>query len=124
MMALLVDVVLLAHAAFALFTVLGGFLALRWRRLIWLHLPCMLWGCAIEFGGWICPLTPLENHLRAAAGEATYSGDFIAHYVSTLLYPVGLTRVTQIVLGTALIIANAIAYRIIWRQRVIRRAAS
>jgi Protein of Unknown function (DUF2784) len=113
----LADVVLILHAAFALFVVTGGFLVLRWRALMWLHIPAALWGVAVEFGGWICPLTPLENRLRAAAGEAPYSGDFIMHYVSAALYPVSLTRTTQVVLGVFALAINAIAYGLVWRGR-------
>jgi Protein of Unknown function (DUF2784) len=113
----LIDLVLLAHGAFALFTVVGGFLALRWRLLLWLQLPCALWGCAVELAGLTCPLTPLENHLRAASGEATYSGDFLAHYLSAALYPSGLTRAVQIALGTFVVAANVLAYVLLYRQR-------
>lgn len=113
----LVDLVLLAHGCFALFTVIGGFLALRWRALMWLHLPCLLWGCSVEFAGWICPLTPLENHLRAAAGESTYGGDFLAHYVGAALYPTGLTRAAQIALGAGLAVVNVIAYVLLYYSR-------
>lgn len=113
----LVDLVLLVHACFALFTVVGGFLALRWRRLMWLHLPCLAWGCIVEFTGWTCPLTPLENHLRFASGEPTYRGDFLAHYLGAALYPTGLTRATQLVLGAGLIAINVIAYALLYQER-------
>ena len=59
---LLADGLLLLHLAFILFVVLGGFLAWRHPRLAWLHLPCAAWGACVEFAGWDCPLTPLENH--------------------------------------------------------------
>ena len=119
-MGALVDLVLLAHGCFALFTVIGGFLALRWRALMWLHLPCLLWGCSVEFAGWICPLTPLENQLRAASGEPTYGGDYLAHYLGAALYPTGLTRAAQIALGAGLAAVNAIAYARLYASR--RRA--
>lgn len=120
----LIDLVLLGHAAFVLFTIIGGFLALRWQRLVWLHLPCALWGATVELTGWICPLTPLENSLRSAAGEAPYAGGFIAHYISVLLYPVALTRATQIMLGTLLVAINVVAYSLLWRQRRVRNPDS
>ena len=112
----LADVVLMAHAAFALFVAAGGLLVLRWRPLIWLHVPAALWGAAVEFGGWICPLTLLENRLRSAAGEATYSGDCIAHYMSTVLYPSALTRSTQVLLGALVLAMNIGVYRLLWRR--------
>jgi len=78
----LADGVVLVHAAFVTFVVLGGFLAWRWRAIALLHVPCALWGIAIEYGGWICPLTPLENLLRERAGLEGYRGGFVEHYVS------------------------------------------
>ncbi|MBI2072189.1 MAG: DUF2784 domain-containing protein [Gemmatimonadetes bacterium] len=75
------DVLVVLHVAFVAFVVVGGFLALRWRRLAWLHLPAAVWGAIIEFMGWVCPLTPLENHFRRLAGEGGYQGGFIEHYV-------------------------------------------
>jgi hypothetical protein len=117
----LADLVLIAHALFVLFVVAGGFLALRWRRLIWLHAPAVIWGAAIEFTGRVCPLTPLENSLREAAGWSPYSGDFIAHYIIAVLYPVSLTRWAQFVLGALALIVNVAAYYLVWRNR--QRAA-
>lgn len=117
----LIDLVLLVHGAFALFTVVGGFLALRWRSLLWLQLPSALWGCVVELAGMTCPLTPLENSLRAASGEPTYRGDFLAHYLTAALYPSGLTRAVQVGLGTLVVAANVTAYALLYRQRVANR---
>ncbi len=113
----LADLVLALHALFVLFVIVGGFLALRWRWLVWIHIPAVIWGVAIEFAGWICPLTPLENSLREVAGLRPYQGDFIGHYVSTMLYPVTLTRSTQFILGTLAFTINVIAYALVWRER-------
>jgi hypothetical protein len=100
-LAVAADLVLAFHLGFVLFVVFGGLIALRWRRLIPLHLAAVFWGATVELAGLICPLTPLENHLRELGGENAYSGDFIDHYVTALLYPAGLTRSVQIVLGCA-----------------------
>ncbi len=108
--ALLADLVLGLHAGFIVFVVVGGLLVLRRPRLAWLHLPAAAWGVAIEFGGWICPLTPLENRLRAAAGEAGYAGDFLGHWLQLLLYPPGLTRGMQMALGAGVLLVNAAVY--------------
>src|SRR5207253_3989710 len=89
---LLADCVVLLHVAFVVFVVLGGFLTWRWRGVVWAHVPCALWGIAIEYGGWVCPLTPLENALRARAGLEGYAGGFVEHYVIPVLYPAGLSR--------------------------------
>ena len=113
----LADAVLTVHALFVAFVIAGGFLALRWRRLVWLHIPVAVWGVWIEFSGRICPLTPLENSLRETAGLSPYQGDFIGHYVTAVLYPVALTRRTQFVLGTLAFAVNAIAYYLLWRGR-------
>jgi len=104
------DVVVLVHLAFILFVAAGGLLVLRWPRLAWMHVPAIIWGALIEFAGWICPLTPLENRLRAAAGEAAYSGGFIDRYIMPIVYPAGLTRGMQLALGVAVIAVNLVIY--------------
>lgn len=104
------DLLVVLHLFFVLFVAAGGLLALRWPRLAWAHLPAALWGALIELGGWVCPLTPLENSLRRSAGEAGYTGGFIDHYILSLVYPPGLTRNIQIGLGIAVLTLNALAY--------------
>jgi hypothetical protein len=116
---LLADAVVLLHTAFVVFVVLGGFLAWRWRWLVWLHVPCAVWGVLIEYRGWICPLTPIENYFRTRAGLEGYRGGFIEHYVLPLLYPAGLTPPKQVVLGTFALLVNLIAYGVLVR-RVLR----
>ncbi len=104
------------HLGFVCFVVLGGLLVLKWRRLIFLHLPAAVWGALIEYQGWLCPLTPLEQHLRQAGNQAGYSGGFIEHYLLALLYPDYLDREMQIVLGTFVVVVNLAVYGwIIWR---------
>ena len=107
------DVVLVVHFAFVLFVVLGGLLVLKWPRMAWLHVPATIWGVLIEYSGWICPLTPLENSLRARGGEMGYSVGFIEHYIQPALHPAGLTRSTQVVLGSLVLILNLTAYGIL-----------
>ncbi len=107
---LLADAVVLAHLAFVVFVVAGAFLAWHYPRALFAHVPALLWGLWIEMSGTICPLTPLENHLRTLAGEAGYSGGFIEHYVIPVLYPLGLTRHVQWVLAAVLIALNVVAY--------------
>lgn len=115
---LLADAVLIVHLAFIAFVVLGGLLLLRWPRIVWLHLPAVAWGAWIEFSGGICPLTPLEVGLRARGGEAAYSGGFIEHYVTGLIYPAGLDRTQQVVLGVFVLVLNAGIYAwLLWRRR-------
>jgi hypothetical protein len=115
---LLADAVLVIHLAFVVFVLFGAFLVLKWRWVAWLHLPTAFWGAYVEFSGRYCPLTPLENELRQRAGEAGYSGGFIDHYVTGWIYPDGLTREMQIVVGAVVVIVNAVVYwRVIARSR-------
>ncbi|HZI40373.1 MAG TPA: DUF2784 domain-containing protein, partial [Gemmatimonadaceae bacterium] len=104
------DAVLVLHFAFVLFVIFGGVLALRWPRLAWVHIPVALYGATIEFVGFICPLTPLENSLRRAGGEAGYAGGFIDHYITATLYPSGLTRAIQLWLGAGVLLLNGSVY--------------
>jgi hypothetical protein len=120
--ALLADLIVLVHVAFVAFVALGGLFVLRWPRLAWAHLPAAAWGAVIEFTGWICPLTPLENELRARGGAAPYAGDFVARYLMPLLYPEGLTRDAQLGLGVLVVIVNAAIYLHVMRHRPARRA--
>ena len=113
----LADVVLIVHLTFIVFVIFGGFLAPRWRWLPWIHLPAAIWASALEFGGWICPLTPLENWFRQAGGEAGYPGGFLEHYLLRGIYPTGLTPVIQIYLGFAVIGINTLAYWMVWVSR-------
>jgi hypothetical protein len=115
-------VIVVLHFAFVVFVVLGGLLALRWPRVIWVHVPAVIWGALIEFTGWICPLTPLENRLRRAAGEAGYQGDFTAQYILPMLYPDGLTRRDQLVLGGIALAVNVAIYALVLVRR--RRPAA
>jgi hypothetical protein len=117
MYSLAADLVVVVHLAFVLFVALGGLLVLRWPRIAWVHLPAAAWGAAIEFGGWICPLTPLENDLRARAGESPFTGDFVARYLLPVIYPEGLTREAQITLGLAVVVVNAVIYAAALRRR-------
>jgi hypothetical protein len=104
------DSVLVLHAAFVLFVTVGGLLVLRWPKLAWLHVPAVVWAAFVEFTGRICPLTPLEVELRGRAGEAGYAGDFVEHYILSLLYPDGLTRDIQTTLGALVVVVNVLIY--------------
>jgi hypothetical protein len=113
----LADLVLLIHFAFVVFVIVGGFFASRWRWLPWVHLPAVAWAVVLEFSGWICPLTPLENLLRQASGEAGYAGGFLEHYLVQVVYPVGLTPEIQIYIGIGVLLINGLAYRVVWQDR-------
>lgn len=119
----LADLAVLVHAMFVIFVVCGGLAVLRWPRLAWLQLPAALWGAIIEFKGWICPLTYLENHFRQLSGAAGYSGSFIEHYLEPLLYPLGLTSRFQVCMALAVVGLNAAFYFCLWWKvsRTFRR---
>ncbi len=104
------DIIVLIHFGFILFVIFGGLLALKWRLFIWLHIPAAIWGALIEFTGWICPLTTLENELRRNHGGGTYSTGFIEHYITPVIYPEGLTRNIQIAMGIAVVLLNLYIY--------------
>jgi hypothetical protein len=115
---ILADALVLLHFGFILFVVFGGFLLLRWKWIAGLHVPAVLWAAAIEFRHGICPLTPLEQGLRRAAGEAGYSGSFIEHYLIPIIYPAGLDERLQYILGTLVIVINLAVYGwVLFRRR-------
>jgi hypothetical protein len=118
---MLADFVVIVHLGFVLFVVLGGLLVLRWPRAAWAHLPAAAWGALIEFGGWICPLTPLENWLRTRAGEVAYSGGFVEQYILPAIYPLGLTRTTQAMIGLFVLLVNGVVYTVAIRRKRARR---
>jgi hypothetical protein len=114
---LLADLVVLVHVAFVAFVVVGGFAVRRWPALAWLHLPAVVWGAAVELAGWVCPLTPLENVLRARAGAAPYEGDFVGRYLVPLLYPEDLSPPLQRALGALVLALNTLVYASLVRTR-------
>jgi hypothetical protein len=118
---ILADLIVLGHLSFIVFVAVGGLFVHRWPRIAWVHLPAVVWGALIEFANWICPLTPLENRLRAAAGDATYGGGFIDRYIVPIVYPSGLTRSLQVAIGVIVIVLNLVIYGLAFERK--RRAA-
>ena len=111
------DAIMAFHFLFIAFALLGSFLVL-WRRwILWLHLPALAWGVWIEASGRICPLTPLENHFRDLAGQTTYGEGFITHYLGPIIYPASLTRGTQFMIMGILIAMNLAGYALVLRRR-------
>jgi hypothetical protein len=111
----LADMTVLIHSLFVLFVVFGGLAVLRLRWVIWLHLPAAIWGGVIELIGCVCPLTYLENYLRRMGGESGYSGTFIERYLEPVLYPLGLTQKSHIILGISVVFVNVLIYLQLWR---------
>ena len=112
--------VVVVHLLFVAFVVAGGVLVLRWPRIAWLHMPAAAWGAFVEWSGRLCPLTPLESALRRQAGLEDYAGDFIAHYVFPFLYPVGLTRRTQVLMAGIVVVVNVAVYTYAFYRRRTR----
>ncbi len=107
------NLVLAFHFVFVLFSVLGGFLALRKRWIAWLHVPSVLWSSFVNLFSHVCPLTPLENRFRHLAGQAGYEGGFIEHYIASLIYPGGMPRRMELIAGYSVLIWNAFVYALV-----------
>jgi len=118
---LLSDLVLIIHLGFILFVLLGGFLARRWRWLIWLHLPAVVWAVWVEIMAWICPLTHLENTLRQRAHQQTYDTSFVEQYLLPIIYPAQLTQPIQFILALVVILINLIAYGLMIKKRTLHQ---
>jgi hypothetical protein len=120
---LLADATVVLHLLFVAFVICGGVLVLRWPRVAWAHLPAAVWGAWVEFAGWVCPLTPLENWLRAQSGAATYATSFVERYLLPVLYPASLSRDVQWILGVLVLVMNGIVYAVVvrWRRKQVTR---
>lgn len=119
--AVLAGGIVLVHLAFVAFVAGGALLALRWPRIVWVHPLAAIWAAYIEFSGGVCPLTPLENRWRARAGLDYYSGDFVARYLFPVLYPDGLTRDAQVIIGLLVVAVNAAIYTFVYIRRRSQR---
>lgn len=112
------DTLVLLHLAFILLVLFGGLLVVKWRPALFIHLPALAWGLAVEGLHLACPLTDWENRMRAAAGQAGYQGGFVEHYIWPLIYPAGLTPQLQTLLGLFVLLLNLGVYSyVIWRWR-------
>ena len=114
---LLADALVVVHFAFIVFVALGAFTSYRWPKMAWAHIPCALWGAWIELTGGTCPLTPIEVRFRRIGGTEGYTGGFIEHYLVPAIYPSGLTRTHQLLLGGLIVAINLSAYGfLLWRR--------
>lgn len=114
----LADLIVVVHFLFVVFVVTGGLLLFWSKKAVIVHIPAVFWGAFIEFSGGICPLTPLENYFRYKAGREVYESGFIENYILPILYPSGLTREIQIILGTAVIVINLFVYLFAFRNNL------
>ena len=121
---LLADLVLITHLGFIAFAAIGALCALRWAWAPFVHLPALGWAMYIELSSGVCPLTPLENSLRQSAGEPSYSSSFIEHYLVPLVYPPGLTTLTQVWLAVGLLVLNGLLYGYVSSRRRARHRSA
>tara|TARA_Y100001958_G_C20698198_1_gene205506 strand:- start:148 stop:522 length:375 start_codon:yes stop_codon:yes gene_type:complete len=111
---LFANLTLIIHLIFILFVIFGGLFFFIFSKIIYFHLPALLWGVYIELTNNICPLTNLENWFLYKGEQSTYSNSFINNYLLPIIYPEGLTNETQIYFGLALMIINVIIYGFIF----------
>lgn len=113
------DLLVVLHLLFILYVIFGGLLVFCWPKTRYLHLPAATWGAFIEIRGGICPLTPLEHHFRHQGEQGLAMEGFIETYILPLVYPPGLTREGQIMLGLLVLIINGAVYGFFYRQQRI-----
>ncbi len=113
---ILADTLVVVHLSFIAFVLVGGLFVLKWRYLSLAHIPAVLWAAWVEYQGWVCPLTPLENWFRQKAGLWEYEKSFIDYYLVPVLYPASLNREWQVVLGTIVILVNVTIYSWVWHR--------
>ena len=118
------ELIVLLHFAFIAFVAAGGLLALRWPRIMWIHLPAVAWGALVQFADWICPLTYLEDWLRGGTPEM---GGFITRYLMPIIYPEiaqegVLTPGVRMALGFSALAVNVVVYGLVFWRRKRRKA--
>ncbi len=107
------------HFLFILFVLFGSLFAWRKRSWKWAHLAAMTYGLTVEVGGWICPLTFVENWFRRQAELSTYEGTFIARYLERLIY-LDASQGTLVIGAVVMIVLNLAAYRHFRRKHRLR----
>jgi len=125
----LADGVVVFHGAFIIFSILGALLALRWRKVIWFHIPAAAWAVIVQtpLMGGVCPLTPLENYFRDKGHEAGIGDSFIDHYLTDLIYLDSPPEWLHPALGAGVGLVNLQVYTLlllrIFRPEAFRRLA-
>ena len=107
------DLTLTVHFAFIIFVVFGALLFFVSTKIIYVHVPALIWGIYIEITHSICPLTYLENWFLQKANLTTYSESFIQNYLVSIVYPTNLTDDLQTYLAIVLIVVNMLMYGLI-----------
>ena len=114
------NAILILHLLFILGMLLGGLAVLRKPKLAIIHVPMVIWGFLVEVMGWYCPLTDLENMFLQRAGALDYASGFLENYLLALIYPEGLTREIQYILGAFVLIINVVIYVLVWGKRRVQ----
>ena len=104
------NAVVVLHPLFIVYVLAGGFLVPVHKAWAALHLPAVVWTAVLQFRGWTCPLTPLENRFRGRGGLKTYEEGFVEHYLMPIFYPSALAKKTRFVSGTIVIVVNVCVY--------------
>lgn len=112
--ALAADCVLTLHAVVALFAVVGGLLIPILPTLVYLHVPVVLWSSVVNLAHWTCPLTPLEQSLRKRAGQGSFEGGWIQHYIEPLVRPLGMPRRMELIAGVSVLLWNVLVYTVLF----------
>ena len=107
------NLTLIVHFAFIIFVVFGALLFFVSTKIIYVHVPALIWGIYIELTHSVCPLTYLENWFLQKVNLTTYSGGFIQNYLVPIVYPKNLTEDLQTYFAIVLIVANMIMYGLI-----------
>jgi len=114
----LADIVVVIHFGFILFVIFGALTLLRWRWMIWIHLPAFVWGMLILIYQYTCPLTPLENWLLVEGGAEPYNGGFIGHYLLPIIYTPGIKLPVSI--NTLLVFCTLFINSFVYGRKLIR----
>ncbi|MFC1857972.1 DUF2784 domain-containing protein [Thermodesulfobacteriota bacterium] len=118
---ILADITILLHFAFLIFAVFGGILVFWWPRVLWLHLPAVIWAVIVEAAGWICPITYLEDWLLIKGGWTVDSGGFVEDYIVPVLYPANYTRNLRILLAVSVVFINMIIYGLLYWYKLKKK---
>jgi hypothetical protein len=112
---------LVLHFGYMAYLVLGGFVAWRWPRTIWLHLVAVGWGLLIVAGRVDCPLTYVENWGRERAGLTRLSQGFVDRFLDNVIYPAQYVNVARLAVAVVVGVGWAGVY-VQWRRRRAQRA--
>jgi len=118
----LTDLTILFHFLWILFIIFGLLLVWRWPKVAFFHLGGLLFSLIINFFGWYCPLTYLENYLNASVDKGTgYENSFITRYLAPIVYPdlpENAIRIGEILFVVVLLfVYGALARRYLKRRR-------